>query len=238
MDRGIVDPDELLVEQWAQEASSDVIHGHAAAELVEGWHDDRLFREFQITLVFPQKRDPHPARDNLSVAHRISECGRGMIVSHDEDLRLHDLLVRPCVAMAEAGVVEAESVGGLEPDVAGHDVFQHPVMVPLRDVDLPEHGREIPEEHVHIPSLARRHLRDEMLHIAKDDDATRTAAGCDLGEFPSIASARLGMWTPFSRSSSSSPIWRSATTSASSAMRTGSSGIGSRSTVARREESA
>src|SRR5436309_3297932 len=123
MDRGIVDPDELLVEQWAQEASSDVIHGHAAAELVEGWHDDRLFREFQITLVFPQKRDPHPARDNLSVAHPI-------------------------------------------------------------------------------------------------------------------ASARLGMWTPFSRSSSSSPIWRSATTSASSAMRTGSSGIGSRSTVARREESA
>ena len=58
-------------------------------------------------------------------------------------------------------------------------------MVPLRDVDLPEHGREVPEEHVHIPSLARRHLRDEMLHIAKDDDATRTAAGCDLGEFPS-----------------------------------------------------
>ena len=119
------------------------------------------------------------------MTHRISERGRGMIVSHDEDLRLHDFLVRPCVAVTEAGVVEAESVGGLEPDVAGHDVFQHPVMVPLRDVDLPEHGREVPEEHVHVPPLAGRHLRDEMLHITKDDDATRTAAGCDLGEFPS-----------------------------------------------------
>src|SRR5207253_10519703 len=117
MDRGIVDPDELLVEQWAQEASSDVIHGHAAAELVEGWHDDRLVREFQITLVFPQKRDPHPARDNLSVAHRIPECGRGMIVSHDEDLPLQHLRVRPCLAMAEACVVEAASVSGLAPDV-------------------------------------------------------------------------------------------------------------------------
>src|SRR5213596_476273 len=101
MDRGIVDPDELLVEQWAQEASSDVIHGHAAAELVEGWHDDRLVREFQITLVFPQKRDPHPARDNLSVAHRISECGRGTIMPHNQPVPLHHLLVRPSVAMAE-----------------------------------------------------------------------------------------------------------------------------------------
>src|SRR5437667_11284576 len=101
-----------------------------------------------------------------------------MIVSHDEDLRCHDFLVRPCVAVTEAGVVEAESVGGLEPDVAGHDVFQHSVMVPLRDVDLPEHGREVPEEHVHIPSLARRYLRDEMLHIAKHDEASRTAAVC------------------------------------------------------------
>src|SRR5205807_1572933 len=185
MDGGIVDPDELLVEQRAQEARSDVVHGHAAAELVEGWHDDRLFREFRIPLVFPQKRDPHPTRDDLSVTHRISERGRGMIVSHDEDLRLHDFLVRPCVAVTEAGVVEAESVGGLEPDVAGHDVFQHPVMVPLRDVDLPEHGREVSEEHVHIPPLAGCHLRDEMLHITKDDDAARTAAGCNLGEFPS-----------------------------------------------------
>src|SRR5436309_16052144 len=106
MDRGIVDPDELLVEQWAQEASSDVIHGHAAAEPVEGWHDDRLFREIQITLVFPQKRNPHPARDNLSVAHRISDCSRGMLVSHEEHLRLHDVLVRPCGEMAEAGAVD------------------------------------------------------------------------------------------------------------------------------------
>src|SRR5437660_4892537 len=105
MDGGVVDSDELFVEQRAQEARSDVVHGHAAAELVEGRHDDRLFRKLRIALVFPQKRDPHPARDDLSVAHRISESGRGMVVSHDEDLRLYTLLLWQCAAVSEAGFI-------------------------------------------------------------------------------------------------------------------------------------
>src|SRR3989442_11986776 len=52
--------------------------------------------------------------------------------------------------------------------------------------------------------------------------------------FRPITSARLGTRIPFSCSSSSIPIWRSATTRISSAMRAGSSGTGSRSTSAPR----
>src|SRR2546421_2162270 len=113
MDRGVVDSDEFLVEQRPQKACPDVVHWHAAAEYVERGHDDRLFRQFRIPPVFPEKRDAHPARDDLTMTHRISERGRRMVVSHDEDLRLHDFFVRPRMPMAETSIVQTEPVRGL-----------------------------------------------------------------------------------------------------------------------------
>src|SRR2546422_4557406 len=85
--------------------------------------------------------------------------------------------------MAKASVVAAEDICGLEADLGRHDVFQQAVMVALRDVNFSEGGREVPEEYIHVPSLTGRHLRDQMLHIAEDDDATRPATGRNLCEF-------------------------------------------------------
>jgi len=56
--------------------------------------------------------------------------------------------------MAEARPVKEEAVRGLEPNGPGHDVLQHPVVVPLGDVDLPENRRKIPEEDIHVASFA------------------------------------------------------------------------------------
>jgi len=68
-----------------------------------------------------------------------------------------------------------------------------------------------------------------MLHIAKDDDAARPASGCDLREFVPHRSARSECGALFAQFLLESDM-EVGDTSASSAMRTGSSGIGSRST--------
>src|SRR5437867_2549110 len=44
MDRGVVDPDDVLFEQGPEEPRANVVDGHPSAELVEGRHDDRLLR--------------------------------------------------------------------------------------------------------------------------------------------------------------------------------------------------
>src|SRR3990172_1570470 len=58
-------------------------------------------------------------------------------------------------------------------------------MVPLGDRDLLESLREVPEEHVDVPSLARGHLRDEVLHVPEDVEAVRARPVREVKEDPS-----------------------------------------------------
>src|SRR5437879_5712024 len=55
VDRGLVDAHEVLVEQRTEEPRTDVVHGHAAAKLVEGRHDNRFSRKLWIPLVLPKE---------------------------------------------------------------------------------------------------------------------------------------------------------------------------------------
>src|SRR2546422_11529559 len=91
-----------------------------------------------------------------------------MVVSHEEDGSLHDLLVRPSVPMAEPDVLDSEAVRGLETHAPGNDVLQHAVMVALGDVHFPEPRREVAKEHVDVAPLPRGHLRSEERRVGKE----------------------------------------------------------------------
>src|SRR5207253_6642207 len=95
MDRGVVDPDDVLVEQGPEEPRANVVDGHPSAELVEGRHDDRLFRQLRISLVLPQGWDSHPTRHALTMPHRGPARGGGMVVARYEHLPCQRLPVRP-----------------------------------------------------------------------------------------------------------------------------------------------
>src|SRR5438046_10556335 len=71
MDRGVVDPDDVLVEQGPEEPRANVVDGHPSAELVEGRHDDRLFRQLRLSLVLPQVRYELPTMHDLHTTHRL-----------------------------------------------------------------------------------------------------------------------------------------------------------------------
>src|SRR5207245_11674534 len=105
-----------------------------------------------------------------------------MVVSHEEDGSLHDLLVRPSVPMAEPDILDSEAVRGLETHAPGYDVLQHPVMVALGDVHFAEPRREVAKEHVDVTPLPRGHLRHEMLHVSQDDESACAPAVRQLDE--------------------------------------------------------
>src|SRR5437899_8581281 len=105
-----------------------------------------------------------------------------MVVSHEEDGSLHDLLVRPRVSVAEPDVCDPEAVRRLETHAPWDDVLQHAVVVALGDVHFPKPRSEIAEEHVHVAPLPRGHLRHEMLDVSQDDESARASTVRQLDE--------------------------------------------------------